>query len=92
MGKEDSTNLQVNGSATPSQEESRPLERQHFCGLLGKVDNAALDERPTVVDAHDNRAVPAFATDADACAKRQRLVRRGQGLRVVDLAVCRFLS
>ena len=31
------------------------LERQRLGSLLGEIDYTALDERPAIIDAHDNR-------------------------------------
>ena len=55
-------------------------------GGVGEVDDAVADERPAVVDAHDDLAAVAQVRDLGVGGNRQRLVRGGHGVHVVALA------
>jgi hypothetical protein len=51
------------------------------------VDNAAADERPTIIDAHHDRAAGTFVGDPHQRSKRQRLMGRCQPARRCPLAI-----
>ena len=56
---------------------------------VGKIDDAAVLERPAIVHAHDHAAAVAQVRDLHVRRQRQRLVRGGHRVHVVALAVGR---
>ena len=56
---------------------------------VGEIDDAVVDERPAVVDAHHHRARVGQIGHPHARPMRQRLVRGGHRVLVVDLAARR---
>ena len=63
------------------------VHAQQFGGVLGQIENAAMGERPAVIDADDDRTAILEIGDAHDRRHRQGPVRRGHGVLVEHVAI-----
>ena len=61
-------------------------------GGVGKIDDAILHERPSVIDAHDDRFMIGKIRHTRIAGQRQRGVRGSHGVHVIYLAARRSLT
>src|SRR5262249_27440190 len=87
------TEGETSGAADDGQLDWRqPGEAERARAGWRQVDDAALDVRAAVVDAHHDRLAGLLVRDLHHGAERQRLVRGGQPARIGPFAIGGFLS
>jgi hypothetical protein len=82
LGSHPADNLKANAG--------KPAHAKSLLRAMGYVDDAALDEWATVVDANNNAAARPLVYDANCGPKWQAFMRGRYAVHVVALAVCRL--